>query len=538
MSDSKLRFWLRAVWLVAYVLMVVSMLNNLFRLNTDAIAYMRVAEYWSVGNFDLAVNGYWGPLLSLLMVPFLWIGVDPLISGKLVMLISAAVFFHGSQFLVRSVGLGLLDELIMALVLALTLPSWMTEQMTPDLLVSGLAIYAIGYGISPEWLDSRGRTVFSGLLWGFAYLAKAVALPLGLITSLSLALFWRFGRAKKRYMAWRQLVVSIVFFAVVSLPLIVILSIKYGHVTFSTSGPIAHAIVGPGNDQPAPHPFGNTVYQPKSGRLTAWEEPSKMAYDYWSPFESVEKLNHQFFLIGKNVKTIFKFLAAFDGVGLFLSGFGVGTLVFGLALFSRKPFIKNWFNQRWRWLIIPVACLSAIYLPVYVLSSDQRYFYLFLPLLLILSFGLLISHYKNSIRIKFALAALFILPIFLERRSEDIAGKLAMDLALRMEKAGHKSPIVGSTFFSDEGHRLGLYVAWHLEQPWHGDVWSFPPSSGLNVLAKNKARAEAYRQSGAIYTIAINETQWAIYLDSNPGFNNVTDTLGEQNLFQLYEIIK
>ena len=132
MSDSKLRFWLRAVWLVAYVLMVVSMLNNLFRLNTDAIAYMRVAEYWSVGNFDLAVNGYWGPLLSLLMVPFLWIGVDPLISGKLVMLISAAVFFHGSQFLVRSVGLGLLDELIMALVLALTLPSWMTEGAGPS----------------------------------------------------------------------------------------------------------------------------------------------------------------------------------------------------------------------------------------------------------------------------------------------------------------------------------------------------------------------------------------------------------------------
>ena len=81
--------------------MVVSMLNSLSRLNTDAIAYMRIAEYWAAGNFELAVTGYWGPLLSLLMVPFLWLGVDPLISGKLAMLISAIVFFHGSQFLVR-----------------------------------------------------------------------------------------------------------------------------------------------------------------------------------------------------------------------------------------------------------------------------------------------------------------------------------------------------------------------------------------------------------------------------------------------------
>ena len=54
--------------------MVVSMLNSLSRLNTDAIAYMRIAEYWAAGNFELAVTGYWGPLLSLLMVPFLYLG--------------------------------------------------------------------------------------------------------------------------------------------------------------------------------------------------------------------------------------------------------------------------------------------------------------------------------------------------------------------------------------------------------------------------------------------------------------------------------
>ncbi len=103
-TDSKLRFWIRLVWLVAYSLMTVSMLNNLTRLNTDAIAYMRVAEYWSNGNLEFAVNGYWGPLLSLLMVPFLWLDIEPIIAGKLTMLISGLVFFHGSQFLARSAG--------------------------------------------------------------------------------------------------------------------------------------------------------------------------------------------------------------------------------------------------------------------------------------------------------------------------------------------------------------------------------------------------------------------------------------------------
>ncbi|HIL73034.1 MAG TPA: hypothetical protein EYG44_02285, partial [Verrucomicrobia bacterium] len=95
LDESKLRFWLRMAWVVAYALMLVSMLNNLARLNTDAIAYMRVAEYWSSGDLGLAVNGYWGPMLSWLMVPFLWLGVEPLLAGKLAMLISGAVFFHG-----------------------------------------------------------------------------------------------------------------------------------------------------------------------------------------------------------------------------------------------------------------------------------------------------------------------------------------------------------------------------------------------------------------------------------------------------------
>ncbi|HAH99226.1 MAG TPA: hypothetical protein DCO70_07805, partial [Verrucomicrobiales bacterium] len=103
-----------------------------------------MAEYWSTGNLDFAVNGYWGPLLSWLMVPFLWLGVETLFAAKLAMLISGGVFFHGSLFLVRAVGLGLVDELIVAVVLALTIPSWMSDHVTPDLLVGGLMAFALG----------------------------------------------------------------------------------------------------------------------------------------------------------------------------------------------------------------------------------------------------------------------------------------------------------------------------------------------------------------------------------------------------------
>ena len=194
--ESKLRFWLRMALVVAYSLMLNSMLNNMQQMNTDAIAYMRVAEYWSSGNLGFAVNGYWGPMLSWLMVPFLWLGVEPFLAGKLAMLISSAIFFHGSLFLVRSVGLRLADELVVAWVLALTIPGWMSSNVTPDLLVAGLMAFALGQAVSPDWLANRRRALGTGATWGLAYFAKAVALlclsgcTLLLTMGLSLGLGW------------------------------------------------------------------------------------------------------------------------------------------------------------------------------------------------------------------------------------------------------------------------------------------------------------------------------------------------------------
>jgi len=507
---------------VAYVLMLVSMLNNLSRLNTDAIAYMRVAEYWSIGNIGFAVNGYWGPLLSWLMVPFLWLGVEPLLAGKLAMLISTATFFHGSLFLVRSVGLRLTDELIVAWVLALTIPGWMSDHMTPDLLVAGLMAFALGQAVSTDWLANHKRAFGTGATWGLAYLAKAVALPVGLVVSVLLAVCWRLGQAENRREAWRRLGVSLGLLALVAVPWITLLSLKYDKPTFSTSGPIAHALVGPGIDGPAPHPFGSTINKPDIGRVTAWEDPSRMDYDYWSPFSSGENFSHQLSLIGRNAKTVFQFLAAFDGVGALLGWFGVGTMVLGLALFSKRPWSKNWLADRWRWMVIPLICLSGVYLPVYVMPVDMRYFYLFLPLILILTLGLVSPFFAKKGLIGLVWMLLFLLPLLWRAPAISFAGFLAQDLAKRMDSAGMVGPIVGSTFFSSEGHRLGLYVAWHLGQPWLGDV--------------RPASLEAYKRSGARFVIAIGGSPLAMQLDADPAFKDVSAKLGEKGFLQVYEV--
>ena len=83
-------------------------------------------------------------------------------------------------------------------------------------------------------------------------------------------------------------------------------------------------------------------------------------------------------------------------------------------------------------------------------------------------------------------------------------------------------PVVGSTFFSAEGHRVGLYVAWHLGQPWYGDVRS--------------RQLEVYKRSGAKYTIAIPGSSLAEKLATD-GIRDVSDSLDGNLTLRVFEIL-
>lgn len=173
-------------------------------------------------------------------------------------------------------------------------------------------------------------------------------------------------------------------------------------------------------------------------------------------------------------------------------------------------------------MVIPLICLGGIYLPVYVMPVDLRYFYLFLPLIMILTLGLVSQFFANNWLTGFVLSSLFLLPILWRSPSRSPVGSFAQDLAKRMESAGMVGPIVGSTFVSPEGHRLGLYVAWHLGQPWFGDV--------------RPASLEAYKHSGARFAVAIGGSPLAKQLDADPAFKHVSAKLGEKGSLQVYEV--
>jgi hypothetical protein len=71
--------WWAFVALTVYTALLVSLAFPLSKqINPDGVAYLRIAGYYLSGDLGKAVSGYWSPLYSWLLIPWLAAGVPGL----------------------------------------------------------------------------------------------------------------------------------------------------------------------------------------------------------------------------------------------------------------------------------------------------------------------------------------------------------------------------------------------------------------------------------------------------------------------------
>ena len=107
-----------------------------YKLNLDAISYISIAEKYGVGNIPDAINGYWGPLLSWLMTPALFLGLDAVWSAKCLLLIIGAITLFQVRTLVDILGIKDIFRKVLLLISALLILNYALTLITPDLLLS------------------------------------------------------------------------------------------------------------------------------------------------------------------------------------------------------------------------------------------------------------------------------------------------------------------------------------------------------------------------------------------------------------------
>src|SRR5262249_20172676 len=146
-------------------------------INPDGISYIDIARQYLAGHWSQAVNEYWGPLFSWLLVPLLKFGLEPLVAAKIVNLV-VGFGLLGGFFCLAKRYLALWLAIAMTVLVLPVVFSWtLGGYITPDLLLTMLLVWYVYVVLSPRFEARPGLAVVAGLLAGLAYLAKSYSLP-------------------------------------------------------------------------------------------------------------------------------------------------------------------------------------------------------------------------------------------------------------------------------------------------------------------------------------------------------------------------
>lgn len=498
--------------------------SHLNQMNPDAVAYLRVARYYLEGRFDLGVNGYWGPLFSWLLAPLLPLVDEPAVAARIVMGLSALIYWVGGTCLLQALGFDRMTVGIGAVLIALFSINMSVATISPDLLMSGLLLLALQYTLAPA---AGRRPLVAGLFYGLAYLAKAVALPMALVLLTAIALIRVYAGGATRHAALCAVTWSTVGLVLIALPWITVLSWHYGKPTFSTSGSISHAFVGPQNPD-RKHPTFVVHHVPEAGRVTSWEDPTALRdhalYQSWSPFASIADFRHQIRLMVDNGCEVLRRLVKFDGLGL-----GITSAILGLMCF--RPWRRSFATHPWRLAAPAIAVMAGIYLPVY--ADAERYYLGCYPLLLASAFGV-VGAFAELAGTRFLITVYAARPAAMRSAATVlVAAIFGAALPARLQQAlshgyvtpsyvlaQRLAPLLPSTepivSVGDSG-RVALYTAFLTGQPYYG-----------NRLGKNNVSVTDLLKTGAGYVVVKRELPLAQALPHHAAAQRLGDGLNEK----------
>lgn len=306
-----------------------------YQINPDATSYFSIAQKYARGDFRHAINGYWSPLLSWLLVPFVWLNFNLIMVAKIISLFAGAFILLISYLIMRrqlSVNETIAKWTVIGLapvILAWILPG----SITPDVLFVAVLLLEIfllkRFADKPNWINCATLGAAGALLYytkffgGYFFIAQV-----GLVGLVALV------RAKSLSSLMPFIKVALVFGALI-LPFVTAISIKYHKPTLSTAGDYNQGIIVlSGNGVSFNHPMVSSgpFVPPNSSAYSIWEDPSRLPVPKYSPLKSPKHLKRFIRIVWRNVIRIRDYLLTF-GVAATL-----GLLLLATRALSKRPF--------------------------------------------------------------------------------------------------------------------------------------------------------------------------------------------------------
>ena len=328
-----------AVVLIIYVILGLFLIKYYrYQINPDGISYISVAQKYLNGNFSNAVNGWWGPLLSWLLMPFLYFSSDALLAGKMLTLftgIAAFIALWALSYRFEMV------ESVRTIILFSAIPvilSFAFSDLTPDLLLTSILLFYLTVIFSANYANRINKGILCGVLGGIAYLSKSFAFPF-FISHFFIMNVLRYFRAETRQTKKKivqNFLTGAAVFAVISGVWIGLISNKYGELTFGTAGKAAYRVRA-APDAPGWGVLRSGFLEPSNETaISSWEDPSYIKMPPYEKMDFWSFVKNQLKVVGRHSHEMAKLFMRFSPLSI---ATGIAYLLFWMKKLSKTTIL-------------------------------------------------------------------------------------------------------------------------------------------------------------------------------------------------------
>jgi hypothetical protein len=434
-----------------------------YQINPDGISYISIANKYLAGNYREAINGYWSPLFSWLLMPWLYFKIDPLLAVKIInLLIGIVAITTMYSFTFRYQ----ISEQIRCIILFVLIPVtiyFSYDQITPDLLTAVLllfyfnVIFNIQYPIKPHY------GALCGIIGSIAYLSKHYCFPFFIIhfPIMNALHYVRNSSPICRKSILRHFCIGLSLFLIISSPWIYALSHKYNNLLFSTAGNINLANLNPNASR---YQLPSFIDPPDMFAYSAWDDPYYALRNLsWNPFESLVYMKHWLEIFIFHATQTLKIFINFSFFSFLLF---CGCIVYCAYLLFSKPIKLNTLPE-----IVFSLATTLIYSAGYCLIHVEARFFMIICFLFMVFGGYGLNKIIQNSLFKMGKSALFIL-FFLSFSILPInhliknvnSGKAIYLLSTSLEKYIPPNSKIATTGYWYES----LYLTFHLQSKIYG----------------------------------------------------------------------
>jgi hypothetical protein len=372
-----------------------------YQLNPDGISYISIAQKYLAHNYTDAINGYWGPLISWLMVPFLASGLKPLVAANLLLLIIGLTVVLQSHSLIKTLNINLLLGYATISSISIIVIYFAFHTITPDLLFVSLSLAFIIKILDSSYTNDRYAGLFIGLTGSGLYFSKSFGLPffISSFLAVSLILYFRTRNLNERRRILNNYISGMLIFLIISGFWISLISHKYGQFLIGTAGIYNRAISEPSSPG---HPmfFAGLIDPPNNTAISIWEDVSRLDLKNWGVFDSFKSFIYELKIICKNLLNILTFLSDFS------------LLLIPVLLIASARLLKTGKQFVYDNIFFLLLIITIMFSGYALIAVDPRYIWLSYIILLITGAKLLSILFEKSLKrksIRLVITGIFII---------------------------------------------------------------------------------------------------------------------------------